>query len=426
MFILNTKANISSNSTAIARADLTPTPAARQTGLTMLELLMVVTILSAVAFMSLNQVTDNTAQIRFDDTKNRLDKLKYSIIGDRSRTVNGQPEIYGFVADIGRLPYNIYELLSNEACEDTNISPYDEPTCLSNSKKWVNQRCLDYNYLNKTDCDPGAGYDWKSNATTPALPLRNIGSFSTTGLWSGWNGPYISGLTNSSDGEKDFLDGWGRDDETANYGWFFSLDKDDLDNSDGYGIADDDNDGILRLRSYGMDSIINPTTQTEYDALKIYEKDYPFVTDPVVPEVPFFIGESDYKVEITDSGGSGGIKIKFVNTLSIGTVSLCLRVFYRKDGTFDTNEDSTVDTSDAYTSTGGSGLGFHTITWNGGPEDRTFTLDPDTSLPLGLVSVQIYQYISSCGTTIFPPGTQPKELAIIPGTDPQTIIWNAQ
>lgn len=43
-----------------------------QSGFTLLELLLVVTLLSTTAFMTLSAVENNSDQIRFEDTRNRL------------------------------------------------------------------------------------------------------------------------------------------------------------------------------------------------------------------------------------------------------------------------------------------------------------------------------------------------------------------
>ncbi len=148
-----------------------------QQGLTLLELLLVIVILSAVAYTSLAIVDNNSSQIRFEDTRNRLEMIKRAIIGDTSRTLNGQPEIRGFVADMGRLPLNIKELI-------------EEPT----------------------DCDSGTAGDqscpWSYDADT--------------GLWAGWHGPYLP-ATSESGGTHAFRDGWGNRDGSPNFGWLFSI-----------------------------------------------------------------------------------------------------------------------------------------------------------------------------------------------------------
>jgi prepilin-type N-terminal cleavage/methylation domain-containing protein len=135
----------------------------RRNGFTLLELLLVVTVLSAVAWMSLGVVNNNSDQVRFEDTRNRLQAIRRAIIGDASRTINGQPEVRGYVADMGRLPNNLQELTTQ-----------------------------------------GSQPDYAQDATT--------------GLWRGWNGPYLPPGFGSA---GRYLDGWGNNDGSNNYGWVY-------------------------------------------------------------------------------------------------------------------------------------------------------------------------------------------------------------
>lgn len=136
-------------------------------GLTLLELLMVVTILSAVAWMSLGLVSNNADQVRFEDTRNRLQAIRRAIVGDTSRTLNGQPELRGYVADMGNLPADLNELIAQGT-------------------------------------QPDYGYD------------------PTYGLWAGWNGPYLAAAELL--GSPRFQDGWGRNDGSSNFGWRYVTD----------------------------------------------------------------------------------------------------------------------------------------------------------------------------------------------------------
>ena len=126
---------------------------------------MVVTILSAVAWMSLGAVNGNMDQVRFEDTRNRLQTIRRAIIGDTSRTLNGQPELRGYVADMGRLPVDLNELIAQGAQPDYSYNPI-------------------------------------------------------YGLWAGWNGPYLAAA--ELVGSPRFQDGWGNNDGT-NFGWIYSI-----------------------------------------------------------------------------------------------------------------------------------------------------------------------------------------------------------
>ena len=105
-------------------------------GFTLLELLLVVAILSALALGTISLIDETDEQLRFDDSKTRLKQIREAIIGDLSSHIASPPSVSGFVADIGRLPNNVSELLNQ-----------------GNLPSW--------------------SYD------------------QTSGIWAGWRGPYI-------------------------------------------------------------------------------------------------------------------------------------------------------------------------------------------------------------------------------------------
>ena len=174
--------------------------------------MLVVTVLSAVAWMSLGVVSNNADQVRFEDTRNRLQAIRRAIIGDTSRTINGQPEVRGYVADMGRLPNNLNELVSIGG-----QTPY--------------------------------AYD------------------SDTKLWSGWNGPYLPPGYGST---GRYLDGWGNNDGSSDFGWTYSLNT--------------PNAGDLTVQSFGRDGVSG--------GAQPYDADYPNAS--AVP----IVDESEYRIAI--------------------------------------------------------------------------------------------------------------------------------
>jgi hypothetical protein len=86
--------------------------------------------------------------------------MRKAIVGDPTRTVNGSPEISGFVADMGRLPGCVRELIEQKDCAD------------------------------------------------PANTLTAWSIDTSTGLGFGWRGPYIHVLPERS-GKLRFRDGYG-------------------------------------------------------------------------------------------------------------------------------------------------------------------------------------------------------------------------
>lgn len=143
-------------------------------GFSLIELLVVVAVLSATAYVALDAVDNDTSQIRFDMTQQRMGAVRTAIIGEQGLSANGTPVIAGFVADVGQLPPCLRALLVQNA-----------------------------------DCDQ----DETADFTPP--PYQQIGA-----LTFGWRGPYIS------ENPVSLRDAWGNSGEELNniapeieFGW---------------------------------------------------------------------------------------------------------------------------------------------------------------------------------------------------------------
>lgn len=292
-------------------------------GFTFLELLIVIGILTTMTLIALPLLESNNDQVRYDDTKNRLQVIRNAIIGDTSRTINGAPEIRGYVADMGSLPENLNALMRKDYCNDPQY--LNETDCVTHVGvgEWNEQGgvCLeDISYTDETSCtNPPHNYTWKDDYTY--VP--------STGLWVGWNGPYLKSPTtfdptDTANGKKykGYVDGWGntKDPDTNadpnNFGWRFAIYKD----------SSSDTEEHLLVQSLGrdMDSI---STTDDYDT------DYPRVEFPDTPNpsppnyyysTSFppvyptpgerFISENEYRQLITDGSGNGGVFVEFLST----------------------------------------------------------------------------------------------------------------
>lgn len=80
-------------------------------GFTLLELLLVVVILGAMAFVVLNNVTDDVSQVRYEDTRNRLAAIRTAVLGPEEPALWAKGYMSGYVADNGCLPENIDALV---------------------------------------------------------------------------------------------------------------------------------------------------------------------------------------------------------------------------------------------------------------------------------------------------------------------------
>ncbi|MDO9282577.1 MAG: prepilin-type N-terminal cleavage/methylation domain-containing protein [Methylotenera sp.] len=154
-------------------AKLTISTYRQSRGFTLLEMLLVIALLGMMALTATALVDNFGEQDRFDVTKSRLQQIKMAIIGDANRTLNGEMAISGFVADMGRLPNNIEELI--------------EPT----------------------------GMLWA------AIDISGVSGV-VGQLYGGWHGPYLDVMPSSgASAVRAFRDGWGNDDGTSNFGWNF-------------------------------------------------------------------------------------------------------------------------------------------------------------------------------------------------------------
>jgi prepilin-type N-terminal cleavage/methylation domain-containing protein len=156
-------------------------------GFTLLEMLLVLFLMALVASAGLMLTEGVEDQAKYNETRRRMEMMRRAIVGDPTRTVNGSPEISGFVADMGRLPGCVGELLG--------LGP--ERTPVTDPRTF------------ESPCD--------NTVTIPEWHMDD-------GIASGWRGPYIQVLP-ERDGELRFRDGYGNSDasDARNSGWAYSV-----------------------------------------------------------------------------------------------------------------------------------------------------------------------------------------------------------
>ncbi|NOU41071.1 MAG: type II secretion system protein [Methylotenera sp.] len=183
-----------------------------QQGFTLLEMLLVIALMGMLALSATALVDNLDEQERFETTRTRLQQIKTAIIGDTSRTLNGEPMISGFVADMGRLPANIEELVEL----------------------------------------PSAGNEWGEDV----LDYQGVSDVKIVkiSLYGGSRGPYLDVLPSSgTSAVRAFRDGWGNPDEVgkaSDFGWNVSAVS-----------------PVFSIQSYGSDAALGGTG--------VYEADYP-------------------------------------------------------------------------------------------------------------------------------------------------------
>jgi len=204
----------------------------RSRGFTLLEMLLVIFLMALVASTGLMLTEGVEDQSKYDETKRRMELIRKAIVGDPTRTVNGGPEISGFVADMGRLPECLVELLAlgDEILPATNPRTFKSP------------------------CDD-----------TVTITEWNLDT--NSGLGGGWRGPYVQTLPDA-DGLKRFRDGYENDDGSVNFGWQFS-----------------DATSEIRVQSAGTNGVFDGITPSD---------DYP--AGNTIADVPALISTSDQDV----------------------------------------------------------------------------------------------------------------------------------
>ncbi|MGZ0079195.1 type II secretion system protein [Methylomonas sp. YC3] len=163
-----------------------------QRGFTLLEMLLVIFLMALVASTGLMLTEGVEDQAKYDETKRRMELIRKAIVGDPTRTVNGAPELSGFVADMGRLPLCLAELLrlGDEVLPATVPKTFKSPC---DGTEIVSEWYLDQN----------------------------------TGVGIGWRGPYLQVIPESGGGLR-FRDGYGNEGANAaadalDSGWDYSV-----------------------------------------------------------------------------------------------------------------------------------------------------------------------------------------------------------
>jgi len=231
-------------------------------GFTLVELLVVMLVLVALSSITLDFTKDFAFQGRYEVTKDRYDKIKRAIIGRPDVLINGQPDISGFVADMGRLPRNIQELLVQNYCMPDYTISDNRPDADIIGTYATKQEWCEGEYV--------ATVEWVEQ-TAWVDPTA-------TSLGYGWRGPYIT-AQNPDFQENAFSDGWGSFAVAItdhNYGWRF--------------VHEDASESVIATINTNLASIGNATTLDIQSLAKDqalggsgYDEDYP-VSQPTISQ----------------------------------------------------------------------------------------------------------------------------------------------
>ncbi|MDP0494992.1 MAG: prepilin-type N-terminal cleavage/methylation domain-containing protein [Verrucomicrobiota bacterium JB024] len=335
-------------------------------GFTLLELMLVVVILASVAWMITGTATDNISQVRYEDTRNRLDVIREAIMGPTSAATMAKGIQSGYIVDNGRLPENIDALVERPAYanyQPFGVSlPYFDPTPATVSSARGERKIS--NAGGDEEELPNAEHQLMKGHRGVYLPVSSGGYFRDA-----W------GTNRSVDG-TDAIDcptvpggasNIGNDVDTENHGWCVSL----------Y------NDGFY-ADSYGMDG------QSGVLSTDVSETRYTYETDMAMS--PSIVAD-DWKTNI-EGRMTVTIKNRTAGDLGLSAFRVCLLIFVNGDADEGgaVNESYTLNLSGKYEAPGNwwcltsDTLPGVSVT-AGSDQDvtLTFTDDPDTDtyVPMG-------------------------------------------
>lgn len=136
-------------------------------GFTILELIVVVGIMALITSLSTKYIVKETNQKRYTATRERIEQIRYAIVGDSSRTLNNQPAFSGYISDTGSVPRYLRDLVSNGYCTNTAFRTKD--TCLAGEGEWREAENWKGPYLRATGYKDIPGQDGQVTAKIPVF-----------------------------------------------------------------------------------------------------------------------------------------------------------------------------------------------------------------------------------------------------------------
>jgi prepilin-type N-terminal cleavage/methylation domain-containing protein len=186
-----------------------------QQGFSLLEMLVVIGLIGIVAMGSATLLIDDGDWKRQDETVQRWDAIRKAIIGEPNLSLNGSPYVAGYVADMGRLPVSVAELIGRQVTYDHDNNsgtakinrPFDHDNNSATTDITISQPSFAKVVLYK-----------KTTATNCTSTPEDCYTLS-----GGWRGPYLY-----TAGSQFYRDGWNNQDNDANndafnFGWNITL-----------------------------------------------------------------------------------------------------------------------------------------------------------------------------------------------------------
>lgn len=178
-----------------------------RSGLTLVELLVVLVILAVVTAIAVQSTESVIDQGRYDATQRTLQNIQNAIVGPpNQRAPDGSQLMTGFVADMGRLPILVnatsdplQELWDQTVVATPAAIAANAPPLYGIQSTTIANTASTGTNLSYPANPPPSGYTAYNNTSNPVTV--------TAGLSCGWRGPYLQ-LPIGSSGR--LLDGWGK------------------------------------------------------------------------------------------------------------------------------------------------------------------------------------------------------------------------
>lgn len=271
----------------------------KQHGFTLLELVVVVAVLGLITSLATEFVVDGSNQQRYDNTRQKVVKIRQAIIGQPDLSQNGEVQVSGFIADTGVVPQHFIALLMESYC-DNPMYLRDESACNAAGNSWIENTgwrgpyLVDYTLVEGTFTKGTAA---EGDDIKVTYPVYRDGWGNTAAAWV---------VGTSSDDER-------LKEDILYSGWRYVINA---------------STGDISIVSAGLDGRPNPGDYTAtpvtadaaakavYETLSSYERDYPValysgLSEPfdiehmvLVPYHAYQIGTSTLNLEIHNAGSN--------------------------------------------------------------------------------------------------------------------------
>ena len=148
-------------------------------GFTLIDMLLVIFLVGLVASSMILIVDDKDDQNRYDETRLRYQNILDAIIGTSKLNLNDSPLINGFIADMGRLPTELSELITQPTGSERTLVSLIEGDGYLITQGWRGPYLSTFNQSFKDAWGGDFSYD-----DSPALSLQSLGKDRLTGTVS--------------------------------------------------------------------------------------------------------------------------------------------------------------------------------------------------------------------------------------------------